>query len=216
MDKILRGVRHFHDVVLPKKREFFEHLAQDQKPRALFITCSDSRVHPNLITETDPGDLFILRNPGNIVPPYNASGDSESATIEYAIEVLKVVNIIVCGHSNCGAMAALLRKNELGDLPAIVGWLHHAEGTRRIMNENFAKLSDAAKLTMSIEQNVLVQINHLRTHPAVAAKTAAGALNLFAWVYNIASGDVASFDPKQKKFISLSEADPRPCVDEFH
>lgn len=207
MEKILRGVRHFRDVVYPDKRDFFEHLAREQRPNALFITCSDSRVHPNLITQTDPGDLFILRNPGNIVPPYHAGGDSESATIEYAVEVLGVQNIIVCGHSNCGAMAALLRKSELEHMPAVVGWLHHAEGTRRIMDENFRDLSEAERLAKSIEQNVLVQINHLRTHPAVAAKAGAGVLNLYAWVYDIASGDVTSFDADRKKFISLAEAE---------
>ncbi len=207
MEKILRGVRHFRDVVYPDKRDFFEHLAREQRPNALFITCSDSRVHPNLITQTDPGDLFILRNPGNIVPPYHAGGDSESATIEYAVEVLGVQNIIVCGHSNCGAMAALLRKSELEHMPAVVGWLHHAEGTRRIMDENHKGLSDEEKLVKSIEQNVLVQINHLRTHPAVAAKAAAGALDLYAWVYDIASGDVTSYDAKRGKFVSLGEAE---------
>src|SRR5262245_34473032 len=105
METILRGVRRFHDHVFPEKRDLFARLAESQKPHALFIACSDSRVHPNLITQTEPGELFILRNPGNIIPPYQAGGGSEAATIEYAIDVLKINNIIVCGHSNCGAIA---------------------------------------------------------------------------------------------------------------
>lgn len=204
MEKILDGVRHFHDHVFPEQAELFEKLAREQRPRALFITCSDSRVHPNLITQTEPGDLFILRNPGNIVPPYHAGGDSESATIEYAVEVLDVVDIIVCGHSNCGAMSALLRKSDLAHLPAVVGWLHHAEVTRRILEQNHAKLPEEAKVALAIEQNVLVQIDHLRTHPSVASRIAAGRLSLHAWVYDIASGDVSEYNAERKRFVSLT------------
>jgi len=205
MEKILQGVRHFHDHVFPQQAELFESLARQQRPRALFITCSDSRVHPNLITQTEPGDLFILRNPGNIVPPYHPGGDSESATIEYAVEVLDVVDIIVCGHSNCGAMSALLRKGDLEHLPAVVGWLHHAEGTRRIVERNFASLSDEQRTGIAIEQNVLVQLDHLRTHPSVAARLAGGRLTLHAWIYDIASGDVSAYQAAKGKFVSLTE-----------
>lgn len=203
MEKLLQGVRHFHDVIFPAKREFFERLAREQRPRALFITCSDSRVHPNLITQTEPGDLFILKNPGNIVPPFHAGNDSESATIEYAVEVLNVSDIIVCGHSNCGAVTTLLKPNER-NLPAVAGWLHHAEGTRRIIETNYRDLPFDQRLKVGVEKNVLVQMDNLRTHPAVAAQGAAGKLHLHAWVYDIASGDVSEYDAHRGLFQSLT------------
>jgi carbonic anhydrase len=158
MEKILNGVRHFHDNVFPQQRELFENLARRQKPRALFITCSDSRVHPNLITQTDPGDLFILRNPGNIVPPFHAGNDSEAATIEYAAEVLKVEDIIICGHSNCGAMQALFNRESLSNLPAVAAWLNHAEATRRIVLSDETKTSADDRWHAAVAQNVLVQM----------------------------------------------------------
>lgn len=204
MEKLLQGVRHFHDVIFPSKREFFEKLAREQRPRALFITCSDSRVHPNLITQTEPGDLFILRNPGNIVPPFHAGDDSEGATIEYAVEVLNVVDIVVCGHSNCGAVTALLKPAQR-ELPAVSRWLHHAEGTRRIIETNFDALPFEERVALGVEKNVLVQLDNLRTHPAVAAKRAAGSLHLHGWVYDIASGDVSEYDESQGRFCSLTQ-----------
>lgn len=204
MEKIIRGVRQFHDEVFPAKREFFEKLAREQKPRALFITCSDSRVHPNLITQTEPGDLFILRNPGNIVPAYHSGNDSEAATIEYAVEVLKVEDIIVCGHSNCGAMRALLNSADTDPLPAVRAWLGHAEGTRRAVVATCAGLTTEARLKATIERNVLVQIDHLRTQPAVGSALAAGTLKLHAWVYDIPSGDVSEYDPAREEFVSLT------------
>jgi carbonic anhydrase len=202
MDKILRGVRKFHDEVFPSHREFFEQLAEVQRPRALFITCSDSRVHPNLITQTEPGDLFILRNPGNIVPPFHAGNDSEAATIEYAVEVLEVVDIIICGHSNCGAMTALLKPNGM-HLPAVSQWLHHAEGTRRIIQNSYSELPFEHQHKVAVEKNVLVQMDNLRTHPAVAARMSSGGLALHAWVYDIPTGEVNQFNPQSGHFESL-------------
>jgi carbonic anhydrase len=204
MDHILRGVRKFHDEVFPKQQQLFKQIATGQKPRALFITCSDSRVHPNLITQTEPGDLFILRNPGNIIPPYHAGNDSESATIEYAISVLDVEDIIVCGHSNCGAMTALLDAGSLKGMPSIVNWLHHAEGTRRIVEATMKGRPHDECVNAAIEQNVLVQLDHLRTHPAVTARLATDALRLHAWVYDIGSGDVSVHQPEQREFVSLT------------
>lgn len=205
MEKIRKGVTCFHDTIFPQQKEHFEQLARQQRPNALFITCSDSRIHPNLITQTDPGDLFILRNPGNIVPPYNATDPgSEAATIEYAVAVLKVPNIIVCGHSNCGAMDALLRRNELTQLPAVVSWLHQAESTLRIMQTSFTELDDVRRVDMTIEQNVLAQIANLRTHPSVAARLISKDLQIFAWVYEIGTGDVREFDAAKNEFASMT------------
>lgn len=205
MEKIRKGVTCFHDTIFPQQREHFEQLARQQRPNALFITCSDSRIHPNLITQTDPGDLFILRNPGNIVPPYNATDPgSEAATIEYAVAVLKVPNIIVCGHSNCGAMDALLRRNELNQLPAVVSWLHYAETTLRIMQTSYTDLDDARRVDVTIEQNVLMQVDNMKTHPSVAARLISKDLSIFAWVYEIGTGDVREYDAAKKEFVSLT------------
>jgi carbonic anhydrase len=203
MESILRGVRHFHDHVFPTKRELFESLAESQRPNVLFITCSDSRVHPNLITQTEPGELFILRNPGNIIPPYQAGTGSEAATIEYAIEVLKVTDIVVCGHSNCGAIKALLQKGDLPQLRAVSDWLHHAEGTRRIIEGNNTSMSCDERLQLGVEKNVLFQVDNLRTHPAVAARLDAGRLRIHAWIYEIASGEVHQHDRDSGQFQSL-------------
>ena len=203
MDHILRGVRKFHDEVFPEQEQLFRQIANGQKPRALFITCSDSRVHPNLITQTEPGDLFILRNPGNIIPPYHAGNDSEAATIEYAVEVLKVEDIIICGHSDCGAMSSLLTPGKLNGLPAVINWLHHAEGTRRIIEAVMKDKGQAECINAAIKQNVLVQLDHLRTHPAVASKIASGTLNLHGWVYDIPTGEVHQFNPRSGRFESL-------------
>ncbi|HUN80746.1 MAG TPA: carbonic anhydrase [Phycisphaerae bacterium] len=204
MEKILRGVRKFHDEIFPAHRQLFEKIAKEQRPRALFITCSDSRVHPNLITQTEPGDLFILRNPGNIIPAYHAGNDSEAATIEYAVGVLDVEDIIVCGHSNCGAMSALLNNGKANGLPAVSRWLHHAESTRRIIDVTTVDRPPEERIEGLIRQNVLVQLDHLRTHPSVASRLAQGGLRLHGWVYDIGSGDVSVHDQDRRKFVSLT------------
>src|SRR5437764_15090805 len=127
MEKIFDGVRRFRDTVFAEQRLLFERLARKQDPQALFITCSDSRINPNLTTQTEPGELFILRNAGNIIPPHGAASGGEAATIEYAVSVLKVSHVILCGHSHCGAMQALLGGEQDLDLPAVRAWFAHAE-----------------------------------------------------------------------------------------
>lgn len=211
MEKILRGVRKFHDEVFPRQQHHFAQIANGQRPRALFITCSDSRVHPNLITQTEPGDLFILRNPGNIIPAYHAGQDSEAATIEYAVSVLDVEDIILCGHSNCGAMTALLNNGKSNGLPAVSRWLHHAESTRRIADVISGDRPAEERIDTIIRQNVLVQLDHLRTHPSVAAKLARGALHLHGWVYDIGTGDVSVYESERREFVSLTRNGSEAC-----
>jgi len=203
MQKLIQGLHHFQSNIFSSQRELFERLAQGQSPDALFITCSDSRINPNLITQTEPGELFILRNAGNIIPPHGAANGGEGATIEYAVAALGVRDIIVCGHSHCGAMNGLLNLDSLGELPAVRHWLTHAEATRRIAKENYEHLSGNALLTATIEENVLVQLENLRTHPAVAAALSRGKLNLHGWVYKIESGQVFAYDPEQEQFLPL-------------
>jgi len=203
MQKLIQGLHDFQANIFSSQRELFERLAHGQSPDALFITCSDSRINPNLITQTEPGELFILRNAGNIIPPHGAANGGEGATIEYAVAALGVRDIIVCGHSHCGAMNGLLNLDSLGELPAVRQWLSHAEATRRIAKENYQHLHDTALLTATIEENVLVQLENLRTHPAVAAALAGGKLKLHGWVYKIETGQVFAYDPEQEQFLPL-------------
>ena len=205
MQKLVEGIHQFQQHVLAEKRELFDGLRFGQRPLALFITCSDSRVVPNLLTQTEPGELFILRTAGNIVPPYGAVEGGEAATIEYAVAVLGVQDIVLCGHSHCGAMAALLDPDSAKDLPAVTALLRHAESTRRILRDNYAHVTDPARRLMTaIEENVLVQLEHLRTHPAVAAALSRRELSLHAWYYKFETGEVFAYDAVEQQFDSLA------------
>ncbi|HEY9897944.1 MAG TPA: carbonic anhydrase [Pantanalinema sp.] len=213
MQKLVAGLHHFQSTIFSTQRALFERLAKGQNPDTLFITCSDSRINPNLITQTEPGELFILRNAGNIIPPYGAAIDGESATIEYAVAVLGVKDIIVCGHSHCGAMKALIHPETLEELPALAAWLAHAESTRHVVQENYQHLHDDRLLTVTVEENVLGQIENLRTHPVVAARLASGELHLHAWIYKLETGEVFAYNPEQGQFLSINGvASPVPTV----
>jgi carbonic anhydrase len=206
MQKLVDGIHQFQSNIFSAKQRLFERLANGQQPLALFITCSDSRINPNLLTQTEPGELFILRNAGNIVPPYGAVQGGEAGTIEYAVSVLKVKDIVVCGHSLCGAMAGLLDPDQISSLSAVRAWLMHAEATKRIVQENYADLTDdKARLTATVEENVLVQLENLRTHPSVAAALARQQLNLHGWVYKFETGQVFAYDPQQGQYVPLDE-----------
>lgn len=208
MQKLVQGVHQFQNDVFSRQKKVFEELSKGQKPEALFITCSDSRINPNLLTQTEPGELFILRNAGNIIPPYGAAHGGEEATIEYAVAVLGIKHIIVCGHSLCGAMQGLLHPDSLMDLPAVQRWLHHAESTRRIIRENYTELSGKELLTATIEENVLTQLENLNTHPSVSASLKRGDLYLHGWVYKFETGQVFTYDPNEGQFVLLTEACP--------
>jgi carbonic anhydrase len=212
MQKLVAGLHKFQSEVFTSQRKLFERLADGQNPETLFITCSDSRVNPNLLTQTGPGDLFILRNAGNIVPPYSANSGGEVATIEYAVAALGVRDIIVCGHSGCGAMKAVLEPQQASSLPAVGTWLRYADSTRRIIEENYKHLEGEARLTATVEENVLVQLENLRTHPSVAARISKGDLNLHAWVYKIGTGEVFSYDPEQSQYVAVTEASVVPTA----
>jgi carbonic anhydrase len=205
MEKLIAGVHRFRRTEFAEHREFFEQLAaKQQRPMALFITCSDSRVHPNLITQTEPGDLFLIRNAGNIVPPYSAAGGGETATIEYSIEVLGIRHVIICGHSQCGAMKALLDVDSLAHLPAVRAWCNHAEATRRIVQQKYRDLDPAELAVAATEENVLVQMNNLSTHPSVAARLSSGELNVYGWYYDIGGGQVLQYDQPSGRFVELN------------
>lgn len=207
MQKLVNGIHQFQDSIFSTQRRLFERLVQGQSPEALFITCSDSRINPNLITQTEPGELFILRNAGNIIPAYGAVGGGEAATIEYAVSVLKVRDVIVCGHSHCGAMSALLQPEKCDKLPAVKQWLGHAEATARIIRENYTHIKNEDELvTVTVEENVLVQLENLRTHPSVAAAIGRGDLKLHGWVYKFETGQVFSFDAEEGQFSQFTDS----------
>ncbi len=204
MQKLIQGIHQFQEVNFRPMQGLFQQLAHGQQPETLFITCSDSRIDPNLLTRSKPGELFILRNAGNIVPPHGSSASGEAATIEFAVAALGVKDIIICGHSHCGAMQGLLEPERVAKLPAVFAWLGHAESTRRIVRENYAHLEAGPLLTATIEENVLVQLEHLRTLPAVASRLVRGDLHLHGWVYKIETGEVFAYDLASGQFVPLA------------
>lgn len=201
MKRLLEGLKKFQNQVFHEKQELFMRLAKKQEPDTLFITCSDSRVDPNLLTQTEPGELFILRNAGNLVPPYGAVAGGTTATIEFGVAALQVKDIVVCGHSNCGALKALVCPEMLQDLPAVREWLRYAESTRRVMKEYYGHLENEDFLETVIKENVLIQLANLRTHPSVVVRLRRGDLNLHGWVYSIESGKVWVYDANMGNFI---------------
>jgi carbonic anhydrase len=203
MLKLLNGIHHFQHNLFDKHRKQFEDLASGQDPKVLFITCSDSRINPNLITHTGPGDLFVLRNAGNLVPPYGAGETGVEATIEYALTALDIQDIVVCGHSHCGAMGGLLKLDKLDKMPSVKRWLGFAERTRRVVCDHYHELSDDAQLNITIQENVLAQIENLQTHPAVATRLRRGDLDLHAWVYKFETGEVFRYDEGEGQFSPL-------------
>jgi len=222
MPHFAAGVVQFQEDVFPEKKDFFQKLSLGQSPEALFITCSDSRIETAMITQTNPGDLFICRNAGNIVPPHTNHTGAMTASIEFAMSGLNVPHIVICGHTQCGAMKGAMEQSILEGMPHMKEWLGYSKAAVDIANALSQGKSEDEKMMTLLEQNVILQMQHLKTHPTVALKLAKQELELHGWVYDIASGDVHAYDEKQNKFIPVSEryADsfnedsmPRPNVD---
>jgi carbonic anhydrase len=204
MQKLVEVIHQFQRDIISSRQQLFETLTEGQYPLALFITCSDSRVDPSLVTQTDPGELFVLRNAGNIVPPHGQSNGGEAATIELAVTSLGVRDIVICGHTHCGAMTGVLWPETFEELPAVRDWLAYSESTQRIMQENYKHLSDdEARLTATVEENVLVQLENLRTHPSVAAALGRKELNIHGWVYKFETGEVFAYRPDREQFLPI-------------
>ena len=207
VEKLVEGVHHFQADVFASHKELFERLGEGQSPDALFVTCSDSRVNPALLTQANPGELFVLRNAGNLIPPYGVpSGGGAAATIEYAVAALKVSAIIVCDHTQCGAMTGLVNPEKVAGLPSVARWLESAETTKRILEENYSHLEGEALLDAAVEENVLVQLENLRTHPSVAAALGRQEIHLYGWVYAFQTGEVLVYDGETSQFESLTRA----------
>ncbi|QWT45248.1 carbonic anhydrase [Azospira inquinata] len=204
MQKIIEGFLKFQREVYPQRAGLFKTLAEGQSPKALFVTCSDSRVVPELFTQQDPGDLFVIRNAGNIVPPYGPEPGGVSATVEYAVSALKVVDIVICGHSNCGAMGAISSCQCLDHLPAVGHWLRYADAAKAIVESN-EYATQREKADALVRENVIAQLANIKTHPAVALAISHGRLNLHGWVYDIERGVIDALDGESKQFVPLSD-----------
>ena len=222
MRKLVKGLREFRANYFSTHQELFEQLASGQKPRVLFVTCSDSRIDPNLITQTEIGELFVIRNAGNIIPPYGAANGGEGATIEYAIHALGIEQIVICGHSHCGAMKGLLKLNKLQEeMPLVYDWLKHTEATRRLLKDNYDEYSGEELLEIAIAENILTQMENLKTYPVVHSKLYQGKLKIYGWIYHIESGEVLAYDPVTHTYIpptsQISDSDPEvgPVAEQF-
>lgn len=212
MDRLLRGLAKFQKEVYPGQKHLFKQLASGQKPEYLFITCADSRVVPALITQADPGELFLCRNAGNIVPPYGEMTGGVSATIEYAVVALEVKHVIVCGHTDCGAMNGVLHPEKVKKLPTVAAWLKHGDLAREIVQQKYPDLSPEERLPKLTQYNVVAQLDHLRTHPSVAARVAIGKLDLHGWYYHIESGEMEAYDAEQGRFVTLDGISAPPGI----
>jgi carbonic anhydrase len=202
MKRLIKGLHEFQTNYFSTHRELFELLSQGQKPRFLFITCSDSRIDPNLITQTEPGEMFIIRNAGNIIPPYGATNGGEGASVEYAIHALGIQEVIVCGHSHCGAMKGLLKISKLEEeMPVVYEWLKHAEATRRMMKEHYQDYEGEELLDAAIKENILNQLENLRTYPVIYSGLKSGQLRLHAWFYEIETGQILEYDPVRGEYL---------------
>jgi carbonic anhydrase len=205
--KLIQGIHKFRAEVFPRERQLYLMLSAGQVPETLFITCSDSRIDPTRFTSSNPGELFLIRNAGNLVPPYGtASGSGELATIEYAVSVLNVKNIVVCGHSNCGAVSAMLHPENLKGLPSVSSWLAHMERTRRIVQDNYSHLEPDDLLKVAVQENVLVQLEHVMMQPAVAGRMLRGDIRLFAWYFDIQTAKVFGYDVTNGAFEEIDIA----------
>ena len=193
MPHFAAGVIRFQNEVFPKKKELFEKLSEGQEPEALFITCSDSRIETAMITQTDPGELFICRNAGNIVPPHTNHTGGMTASVEFAVAALRVPHIVICGHTECGAMKGAMNPEGTDGLPHVKEWLGYSKAAVAIVDE-LRPEGDEERMQMLLEQNVILQLQHLRTHPSVAARIAKGDLKLHGWVYDIKTGDVIAYN----------------------
>ncbi|MBS2034968.1 carbonic anhydrase [bacterium] len=212
MKLLLERYKEFRQSVLSANRQFYENLVLGQEPDTMLITCSDSRICPESMFGYKPGEVFVLRNAGNIVPSYGggASG-GEVATIEYAVAVLKVKHIVVCGHTGCGAMKALLDPDSVSSLPGVAEWLRSAENTRRVVMDSNLKADPAELVSVASRENALCQLDNLRTHPAVASAVRQGKLQLHAWVYKLEDHVVEAYNPETHRFEPVM-ADERVSV----
>jgi len=213
--RVLEGLTLFQKLAYPRHKDLFERLAKNQTPQAVFIACSDSRVVPNLMVQAEPGDLFIIRNAGNIVPPAGSSYGGTTASLEYAIVALGIRDVILCGHSNCGAMKGVLRPESLEGMPAVRQWVSYAELARRAAVESHPGADDETLLERIVDYNVIAQVRNILTFPFVRPLVEKNELEVYGWVYDIASGRVKGLDASGRRFVRLG-GEEKGSPDERH
>ena len=203
MKELVDGLTLFQRIAYPRHRELFERLAKKQHPRAVFIACSDSRVVPNLLVQAEPGDLFILRTAGTIVPPAGQGGEGVVASLEYAIRGLGIRDVVLCGHRNCGAMKGVLHPEKVADMPSVASWVRHAADARRAVEAKFPGRDDEEVLDLLVDFNVIAQVRNILTYPFVSDLVRSRELELYGWVYDIGTGSVKGLDESGRSFAPI-------------
>lgn len=213
MNELIGRVFSFEKQVFPNQKALYSKLAHDgQSPKALMISCADSRIVPEHIMQAQPGDLFVCRNAGNIVPPHSTHNGGVSSTVEYAVAALGVSDIIVCGHSDCGAMKALVNPEMLDGMPNVAAWLRHSHAAKCVVDASYPDMDGTAAVRAASLENVVVQLGHLRTHPSVAARVARGEIALHGWFVDIHAGQVLGLDGESGRFVPIREEYPLPVA----
>lgn len=214
MGDLSKGISHFRGSVFPEHSALYRKLAREgQQPQALMISCADSRVMPETITQSGPGELFVCRNAGNIVPPFQTANGGVSSAIEYAVVALGISDVIVCGHSDCGAMKGLCHPELLGPMPNVAAWLKHSHAAYSIVCEAYpTNLGEKDRIRAVAMENVVVQLDHLRTHPSVAAKLATNEVSLHGWFFDIETGSVLVYDGAASRFTEIEDGQPLPVA----
>jgi len=212
--RVLDGVARFRSDVFPAQMPLYRQLVRDgQQPKALVISCADSRVIPELIMQCGPGELFVCRNAGNIVPPFVENNGGVSASIEYAVVALNVRDIVICGHSDCGAMKGLLSPETLEAMPSVKAWLSHSHAAARVFRETAESgLDEAGRARVLAEENVAAQLQNLRTHPPVAARLATGNLRLHGWLFDLDTGLMHALDGETGRFRPIEQQEDLPVA----
>ncbi|GAK25758.1 carbonic anhydrase [Serratia liquefaciens] len=217
MKEVIEGFLKFQREAFVERSELFRQLATRQNPRTLFISCSDSRLVPELITQREPGDLFVIRNAGNIVPSFGPEPGGVSASVEYAVAALGVEDIVICGHSDCGAMTAIASCQCLDHMPTVANWLRYADAAK-VVNQAYPHASEGERVSSMVRENVIAQLTNIKTHPCVALALEQGRLKLHGWVYDIASGCIDALDGETRRFIPLAtnpEVTATPAASRF-
>jgi len=213
VNELIGRVFSFEKQVFPNQSDLYTTLAaHGQSPKALMISCADSRIVPEQIMQAQPGDLFVCRNAGNIVPPFSNHNGGVSSTVEYAVMALKVRDIIVCGHSDCGAMKAFETPNALEAMPNVAAWLRHSLAADKVVRECYPALANGERARVLALENVVAQIAHLRTHPSVAAGIARGEISLHGWFVDIHAGQVLALEGTSGRFVTIRDGQPLPVA----
>ena len=212
MNELIGRVFSFGKEVFPRQSDLYAKLSEGQSPKALIISCADSRVAPEHIMQAAPGDLFVCRNAGNIVPPHALQNGGVTSTVEYAVMVLGVRDIIICGHSDCGAMKAVANPSGLDRMPNVAAWLRHAEVAAQVVAEGYPTITPKERIHAISLENVVAQLAHLRTHPSVAAGIARGDISLHGWFFDIGRGQILALDGATGRFEQVVEGKPLPIA----